>query len=110
PLRRPGDAGVVGRVARLSNDDEEMPVLRLAVNLCNQSVEKIILILGYRGSACRFERLSGRQDPAYRDGGAGCVGEAKRIETMESAILKPCRHWLTLDNSQRFRGVWMTCK
>ena len=89
PFRRPRDAGVVGRVARLSNDDDEMPACRLAVNLCNQSFEKLILILGYRGSACRFERLSGRQDPAYRDGVAGCVGEAKRIEAMERAILKP---------------------
>jgi len=97
PPRRPGDAGVVGRIARLSNDDDEMPVQRLTVNLCNQSVEKIIPVLGYRASACRFERLRWRQDPAYRDGGARCVGEAKRIEAMERAIVNPDENgWLLI--------------
>ena len=46
PPRRPGNGGVVGRIARLSNDDDEMPAQRLAVDLCDQCVEKIIFVLG----------------------------------------------------------------
>ena len=89
PLRRPGDGGVVGGIARLPNDDDEMPLQRLAVNLCDQRVKKIILVLGRRSGACRLERLHRRQEPAYRDGIARRIDEAKRIQAMERAVVKP---------------------
>src|SRR5215467_14765426 len=78
-LRWPGDGGVVGGIARLSDDDDEAPLQRLAVNLCDQRDEQEVLVLGRSG----LPRLRGRQDPAHRCGLVGRVDEAKRIQAVE---------------------------
>ena len=59
PLLRPGDGGVVGRVARLPDDDDEMPPQRLAVNLLRSAHRTDSSCPGCRGGVCRLEGCSG---------------------------------------------------
>src|SRR6266699_1572475 len=61
-------------------------------------------------TACRLERLRRRHLPAYRDGIARRIGEAKRIQTMERAVVKPGRKRLALDDRQRLDGFGMACE
>src|SRR5215470_7859704 len=85
PSRRPGNGGVVGRVTWLADDDDEIPLQRLAVNLCDQRFEQEVLVLGRSG----LPWLRGRQDPAHRCGLAGRVDETKRIQAVEHAVAEP---------------------
>src|SRR5436305_5242197 len=85
PALGPGESGVVGGIARLSNGDEELPAQWLAVNLSDQRIKKIILVLGRRSGVCCLEWLHWLQEPAYRAGIAGRIDEAKRIQTVERA-------------------------
>jgi len=59
PAVRPGNGGVVRGIARLPDDDDEMPPQRLPPDLCDQRIEQIILLFRHR-AAGRLERLLGR--------------------------------------------------
>src|SRR4029453_2945703 len=92
---------------RLPNDDDEAPLQWLAVYRCDQRVKQIILVLRYRSGACRLERLHRRHQPAYRNGIARRIDEAKRIQTMEHPVAKPGCDRLALDDRQRLHGFRM---
>ena len=79
----------MGEIARLSNDDDEMPSQRLALEICDERVKEIVFVVGCRSGACRLERLLGRQQPAYRDGIARRIDEAKRMQSVVRAVAEP---------------------
>src|SRR5262249_25547244 len=106
-IRWPGDAGIVCRIARLPHDDDEAPLQRLAVNLCDERVEKIVLVLRRRSSAGLFERLYRLQGPAYRGRNAGRIDEAKRIQTVERGVAKPRWNRLLSNDLEHPHGFGM---
>src|SRR6266849_9517185 len=61
-VRRPADAGVVGRIARLSNNDDQTPAEPLLMDLRDELIEQAILVPW--GGASRLERLHRFQNPA----------------------------------------------
>src|SRR5262250_833260 len=63
PVRWPANAGVVGRIARVPNEDDQTPAERLPMDLRDELTEQVILVRW--GGASRLERLHRFQDPAY---------------------------------------------
>src|SRR5262249_25531519 len=81
---RPADAGVVGRIARFSNDDEQTPAERLPMDMRDELMEQVILVRW--GGASRLERLHWFQDPAHRSRLARRIRETERIQTVEDGV------------------------
>src|SRR4030095_640750 len=84
---------------------DEAPLQRLALYRGDHRVKEKILALRRRTGARRLERLHRCHQPAYRDGIARRIDEAKRIETMERAVAKPGCDRLALDDRQRLHGL-----
>src|SRR6267143_519559 len=80
-VRRPADAGVVGRIARFSNDDDQTPAERLPMDLRDELIEQVILVR-WGGASC-LERLHRFQDPAHWSRLARRIREKKRIQPVE---------------------------
>jgi hypothetical protein len=79
PIFRPWDRRVVGRVARLSNREDQPPLHGRAMNPRDEILEEIIL--GLR-RIFRFERIHRHQRPSNRRRRAGRFDETERIETV----------------------------
>jgi hypothetical protein len=95
---RPGSRGVVGRIVRLADRDDQMPLQRRLLDACDQGIEEVILALR-RGliGRLRLERLGRHHRPANRRRGAGGVDEAERVEAVISGVGEAGREWLGID-------------
>src|SRR5262249_12006522 len=83
--RRPRDGVVIGRVAWLANDDDEIPLQRPTMNLSDIRVEQQVLVTGRRG----VPRPRVRPDTAQRWGMVSRVAEATPIQAVERGVADP---------------------
>src|ERR1700674_3431136 len=104
----PGDRGVVGGIARLSERDYKLPsqrLLRRLVDALDERVEEVILVLLCGLSGAGFhKRLHRDRRPADRNRVARGIDETECVEAVVGAVVETRRHRMASDDLHRTSG------
>src|SRR5262249_21387689 len=103
-VRWPTDAGVVRRIAGLSNDDDQSPTERLLTYLRDEVMEQVILVRW--GGTSRLERLHRFHHPAHWRCLAPRIRETERMQGEKCRVTKSRSARLVedhLEHRDRFR-------
>jgi hypothetical protein len=99
PIFRPGERRVVGRVAGLSNREDQSSLHGPAVNPRDEVVEEIVFVgIGGLSRIFRFERIHRHHRPSNRRRDAVRLDETERVEAVESAVVESRGKWFGFDD------------